>query len=288
MKSWESEESENQKSGGVVMASGPQNPVFEPTKIKCPICGKILIIARNLLTTGQRITCNYCKTVFIAKKKTTTPPRPTTLPPRPKTLPPRSKTLSPGLPLLPLSSTTLSETPSQKEKGICEYCKKEISQEVVKCPNCNEWRADIKKDFAHLTLGALFMLVTILLLPYVIIKYNWWPKYSTYKTYRPGSFGDFVSAVGGGRKDTPWHKSILIKTYSQPEPGPGRIRAPNILGVDKEYRLKFSIVKFLTSWQGWFVLVVIGLLIHSVRDFIVRYNRLKEKKVIVIDLFSSK
>ena len=59
----------------------------------------------------------------------------------------------------------------------CAKCKKEFSVAEIKCPNCNSWRSDIRKDRLATHLSFFGLLATYFLFGFGKAK-AWWPPES--------------------------------------------------------------------------------------------------------------
>lgn len=67
----------------------------------------------------------------------------------------------------------------EEPKRICEWCKKEISEDAIKCPNCGAWRRDVKED-RNKAYGWLTAFCFVALLVIIGMTAGWWKETSSF------------------------------------------------------------------------------------------------------------
>ncbi len=254
--------------------------------VQCPSCKKMHSSPVSLL--GKKVRCNNCQHVFVVTHDAGL----VVLSAGPVIASPAPQMTPPPLPVSPRSAETAGTAEQHGDEGarmrstladvyhqhfpgttpllppipppststrVCEWCAESISEKALKCPHCAKWRKDIAEDRKNFftNLAASILLLVLDGFFFLVV----WQSSST--SFLP-RFPEFSEV---------WHERVVTKSDSTEIMG---IRMP---GTYQTYQTtyEFSVGKFLSSWEGWFVIV---LAIAGVRGSVLarRYRISLERK----------
>lgn len=140
---------------------------------------------------------------------------------------------------------------TQTGKRTCNYCRKHVPREAIKCPFCKEWRKDVKEGFYKLRIAIVVLLICSGLIGLTIA--HEWPRQKYYYGH--------ASILFDAKNNYSWHEKIIDKEPKRLTSPSNDIMATMISGViddvrgEIRYRWQFSINKFFDSLSGWFVII---------------------------------
>lgn len=149
-----------------------------------------------------------------------------------------------------------------KDNRICEWCASAITKDASCCPVCQKWRSDVLK--ARKDVIRAFSIITTSFLVIILLCIISWPKTSS---------GDVFTKILK-KSSYPWHEEVLQQLSTSSTNGSF---GANLLSlVNKNYTLKFSILKFLTSISGWGVIASVAFIASSIRTTLMAHFFLKK------------